>query len=80
MVIFEDNQSAMSMSKNPKFHGRSKHIDIKYHFTREQVSNGKIVLKYCKTSEMTADFLTKGLNGEQFEKLRLMHGRSSSYD
>ena len=74
MVIFEDNQSAMSMSKNPKFHGRSKHIDIKYHFTREQVSNGKIVLKYCKTSEMTADFLTKGLNGEQFEKLRLMAG------
>ena len=74
MVIFEDNQSTMSMSKNPKFHGRSKHIDIKYHFTREQVSNGKIVLKYCKTSEMTADFLTKGLNGEQFEKLRLMAG------
>ena len=35
MVIFEDNQSAISMAKNPRFHGRSKHIAIKYHFIRE---------------------------------------------
>ena len=74
MVIFEDNQSAISLAKNPKFHGRSKHIAIKYHFIREQVNSGKIELRYCKTSDMIADFLTKGLNREQFEKLRLMAG------
>ena len=35
MVIFEDNQSAICMAKNPQFHGRSKHIAIKHHFIRE---------------------------------------------
>lgn len=74
MIIFEDNQSAISMSKNPQFHGRSKYIAIKYHFIREQVCNGKVELKYCKTNDMVADIMTKGLSGEQFEKLRLMAG------
>lgn len=74
MVIFEDNQSAICMSRNPQFHGRSKHIAIKYHFIRDQVSNGSIELKYCKTNDMVADIMTKGLSGEQFEKLRLMSG------
>ena len=34
-IIFEDNQLAICMSKNPQFHGRSKHIYIKFHFIRE---------------------------------------------
>ena len=37
-IIFEDNQSAICMLKNPQFHGRSKHINIKFHFIREQVT------------------------------------------
>ena len=74
MVMYEDNQSAISMTKNPQFHGRAKHIDIKYHFVREQVGSGKLELKYCKTNDMIADMMTKGLSGEQFEKLRLMAG------
>ena len=36
-VIFEDNQSTISMAQNPQFHGKAKHIGIKYHFIREQV-------------------------------------------
>ena len=43
------------MAKNPQFHGRSKHIASKYHFIQEQVLNGKVELKYCKTDEMIAD-------------------------
>ena len=74
MVIFEDNQSTISMARNPQFHGRSKHIALKYHFIRDQVSDGKIDLKYCNTSDMVADIMTKGLSGEQFEKLRRMAG------
>ena len=58
MVIYEDNQAAISMARTPKFHGRSKHIAIKYHFIREQVANGKIDVRYCNTKEMIADFLT----------------------
>ena len=43
-LIFEDNQSAIAMAKNPQFHGRSKHINIKFHFIREQVSNARLAL------------------------------------
>ena len=51
------------MAKNPQFHGKAKHIDIRYHFIREQIELGVIRLEYCPTEVMTADMLTKGLNG-----------------
>ena len=73
-VIFEDNQSAMALCKNPQFHGRSKHIDIKHHFIREQVASNNIKLMYCPTKEMTADIFTKGLACEQFCMLRSKAG------
>ena len=73
-LIFEDNQSAISMAKNPQFHGRSKHINIKYHFIREQVSDDKIRLKYCPTEDMLADLFTKGIGSEKFERLRGLCG------
>ena len=69
-LILEDNQSAIAMAKNPQYHGRAKHIDIRHHFVREQVALGNIELQYCSTTEMTADMLTKGLNRERFCKLR----------
>ena len=72
--ILEDNQSAIAMTKNPQFHGRAKHIDIRHHFIREQVSRGTVQLKYCPTTEMTADILTKGLSRETFSKLRAKSG------
>ncbi len=73
-TIFEDNQSAISLTKNPQFHGRSKHISIKYHFVRDQVTKGTVKLKYCPSKEMVADMLTKGLPKDQFVKLRQMAG------
>ena len=45
MVLYKENQSAISMAKNPKFQGRTKHVAIKYHFIREQVTNGKLELR-----------------------------------
>ena len=74
LTIFEDNQSAIQMSKNPQFHGRAKHIAIKFHFIRELVSNGTVKLQYCPTEEMIADMLTKGLSHDRFVKLRHMAG------
>ena len=58
------------MARNPQFHRRAKHIDIKHHFVRERVSDGSIELKYCPTNEMVADILTKGLAHQQFSFLR----------
>ena len=69
-LIFEDNQSAIAMAKNPQFHGRAKHIDIRYHFIREQVASGTIKIEYCATKDMAADIMTKGLTREQHCKLR----------
>ena len=69
IVIHEDNQGAIAMAKNPVGHARTKHIDIRYHFVREGVQSGVIVLKYVATDEMIADILTKPLPKHRFEKL-----------
>ena len=69
-LIFEDNQSAIAMTKNPQYHGRSKHVSIKFHFIRDQVSKGSVQVIYCPFSDMLADALTKGLAKDPFVKLR----------
>ena len=68
--ILCDNQATIAMSKNPVYHGRTKHIDIRAHFIREQVANGTINLKYCSTKEQVADILTKALPRDKHEYLR----------
>ena len=74
MVLYEDNQSAKCMAKNPQFHGRTKHISIKYHYIREQMEWGAVALKYYPSNDMIADMLTKGLARDQFCKIRKMAG------
>ena len=74
ILIYEDNQSAISIAKNPQFHGRVNHINIKFHFVRDQVSNNNMKLVYCQTDDMIADMLTKTLGRVKFEKFREMAG------
>ena len=51
------------MTKNPQFHGRVKHIGIKYHYIiSEQVNSENVKLQYCQTNEMIADMFTKPLS------------------
>ena len=57
--IHVDNQGAIALGKNPVHHERSKHIDIRYHFTRECVTNKKILITYVTSGENTADIFTK---------------------
>lgn len=73
-LIMEDNQGAIAQAQNPVAHGRSKHIDIKYHFVREAIEDGFVSLQYCSTKDMIADILTKPLVKCQFQKLRRMMG------
>ena len=69
-VVYEDNQGAMSLSRNSKDHARTKHIDVKYHYVREAVEKEIINVKYVPTADMLADALTKGLARPKFEKFR----------
>jgi len=49
--LYEDNQGAIALSVNNQFHTRSKHIDIKYHYVREQVERGDCIFYYTPTTE-----------------------------
>ena len=59
--IYCDNRSAIHLSKDNMFHGRSKHIDIRHHFVRDLVNSKEINIEYTSTDDMAADVLTKGL-------------------
>jgi Reverse transcriptase (RNA-dependent DNA polymerase) len=63
-----DNQSAIAAARNPDFHDRTKHIDIRYHFLRHKVENEEIDLQYVPTGSQVADVLTKGLVREKYER------------
>lgn len=62
MLMYCDNQSAISISGNDIYHARSKHIDVRYHFVREKISNRQVSVRYKNTQDMVADALTKGLH------------------
>ena len=68
-VIYCDNSSAIALSNNYVFHKRTKHIDAKFHYIRELVNDGEIVLQHCRTEEQFADILTKPLGQKTFEYL-----------
>ena len=58
------------MAKNSEFHKRTKHIDIRYHFVREKVAEGEVVLEYCPIKDMKANIMTKPITVIQFQRLR----------
>nr|GEW33900.1 zinc finger, CCHC-type [Tanacetum cinerariifolium] len=69
-----DNIQAIALVKNPVFHGRSKHIDICYHFIRECVENGHINVEHISGKLQRADILTKALPRLKFVTMRQMLG------
>jgi hypothetical protein len=70
ILIFCDNTSTISISKNPVMHSKMKHIPIKFHFLWEQVVEKNIKVEYVGTKEQIADIFTKLLPRESFEYLR----------
>ena len=69
-TIYEDNQGAIDLSKNPKHHNRTKHIDVSFHFTRERMAAKEIDVSYIPTEHNLADVMTKGLGKVPYEKFR----------
>ena len=72
ILVLCDSNSAIQLSKNSIFHGRSKHIDIRFHFLRDLVKDGSIELSHCNTQNQIVDIMTKPLKLEQFLKLTNM--------
>lgn len=68
IVVYNDSQSALKLAHNYRSHKRSKHIDVRYHFIRDTLSNEMVETKYLSTANMPADLLTKGLPGVKHYK------------
>lgn len=66
------NKSTITLMKNPVFHGRSKHIDIRYHFIRECVEHGQIIVEYVNSKDQRADIFTKALAYVKHSEIRNM--------
>jgi hypothetical protein len=69
-----DNQSAIELIKNPRFHQRTKHVDIRFHFIREHQEAKEIEVAYISTNNQLADPFTKPLPNPRFSNLRSLIG------
>ena len=69
-ILNKDNYEAIELSKNPKCHSRTKHIDVRFHVIREKVKNFEIKLEYCCSEDMIAGILSKPLGRAKCKRLR----------
>ena len=69
-----DNQPAIALAKNPVLHDRSKHIDVKFHFLRDCIDGGQIVIEFVETGRQLVDVLTKPLGRLRLTELKEMIG------
>ena len=69
-----DNKRAISLTENPKFYRKTKHIEVRWHWIQEKVERKEIAFSYISTKEMLADGLTKALSPKIFKDFRRMIG------
>ena len=72
--LFIDNQSVISVAKNPEYHEWMKHSDLAYYWLRNKVEGKRIEMEHLWTKEILADLLTMALPKPQVEKLRAIMG------
>ncbi|XP_070014067.1 uncharacterized protein [Nicotiana sylvestris] len=68
------------MTKNPVHNKRTKNIDVRHHFLRDNYEKGLISIEFCATDKQIADFFTKALSRENFERNRLELGMRVLYE
>ncbi|MDV3143398.1 MAG: Ty1/Copia family ribonuclease HI, partial [Sweet potato little leaf phytoplasma] len=69
-LLLCDNQSALQLAKNPIFHGRTKHVEIDFHFVREKVVSNDLQLRFVPTQQQPADLFTKPMSTDRLSSLR----------
>ena len=74
-----DNQSTITIIKNPEFHDHTKHIKVCHHFLWQKVEDEEIILNYIPTNDQPADALIKGLCQEKHNKFMLDMGICSAH-
>ncbi|KAH9761191.1 hypothetical protein KPL70_000407 [Citrus sinensis] len=67
ITVFCDNQSAIFLGKNQTYHARTKHIDVKYHYVREIIESGVVLLRKIDTKDNPSDMLTNVVSGVKFQ-------------
>ncbi|GJT36699.1 retrovirus-related pol polyprotein from transposon TNT 1-94 [Tanacetum coccineum] len=67
--MYCDSKAAIAISCNPVQHSRTKHIDVRYHFIKEQVEKGIVELFFVGTEYQLADLFTKALSKDRFKYL-----------
>jgi hypothetical protein len=77
MRLFVDNKSAIDLVNNPVSHGRSKHIERRFHFLGDQVNKERLELEYCNTEIQLVDILTKPMTKARFDALKKLIGMES---
>ena len=75
--VMVDNQATIAISKNPVFHGKTKHFSIKLFFLIDVQKDGDVCLKYCKTEDQLSNIFTKALLKGRLELLREKLGISN---
>lgn len=68
VVVHCDSQSAIHLAKNQVHHARTKHIDVRFHFVREIIDEGDILLEKIGTADNPADMMTKVVTGVKFQR------------
>jgi hypothetical protein len=71
-LLEQDNESAIKLEKNGRMSAgqKSRHIDIRYFWIKDQVESNDIIIRHCPTLDMLADFFTKPLQGNLFRRFR----------
>ena len=68
VTLYCDRMATLAYAKDSKYHGKAKHIQIRYHFVRDMITQNEVVLKHIPTNEMVVDPFTKPIARDAFMK------------
>ena len=74
--LLVDNESAINLANNPVNHPKTKHIRVRYHFIRDAVSQGDIIINWVRTEAQAADPLTKAMPSAKLNRIYILMGLS----